>query len=97
MSAMKEYFCPSCNAVFYGGGGKCCGSPAVPFDPDTHGHRLIGASNSWHFLWNEWKDHPVVEQVASEWAEDGHYGAARILNEAFKRLEAAGKDRGVSQ
>jgi len=82
---MIEFYCESCHRVFLAKEGSCCGK-VVPFEATTHGRSLVSSSNAWITVWNRWKDHPLIRSVADEWAKDGNYSCAGILNDAFERM-----------
>lgn len=87
----RERFCEKCHHVFYGKP-ECCGMEAVDFDVSKHGRNLIGSSNSWLQVWNDWGEHPRVRAVLSDMAENGNFGAATALScaieDAFRELDA---------
>jgi hypothetical protein len=79
----------SCNRIWICGLSKCrdCGSSCVEkFDPVKHAKRIIGNSNAWIRVWNEWKNHPRLKAAAEERAKNYNYGAASAINLFVKKL-----------
>lgn len=84
---MKEYICLKCFRVFQTGSpfAKCCGT-VQEFLIEKHGRLLIGMSNSWVDIWEQWKDNPVFRKVSDELSNDGCFGAATHMNAFIKEL-----------
>jgi hypothetical protein len=83
----NEWYCTSCRRIFITKNPKCCGE-VVKFEVAKHGRSLIGLSNAWIQVWKKWENHPMIQQVSREWAEDNNFGAAGILNDAFTRIQS---------
>ena len=88
---MTEWICLDCRCVFEAGDnhefcGSCESERLTRFNPTEHGRLLIGSSNSWLRLSNEWSDCYLYEEVRDQAFADGCHGAASILRRFVFRL-----------
>ena len=71
---MSEWICLKCHKVFHAGDSyaKCCGK-LEHFDPEKHGRLLVGSSNAWLQVYEQWKDHPRLEEVSRRLINQNNY------------------------